>query len=317
VRELSQTFLADLKNKDGVLRPILDRTKQDHTLMLAIRDGYINIYYRGGNLLRITEQRNGPYCSFFDEQYNRGQTRLLPQCPRAIADQADAESWVQSFPRLKEVMDFYLSRHCKPEREFQQLVARENNFSTISNESEYFILDIEFADSDLGARFDMLAMRWLACQRKHGAGCRPALIEMKYGDGALDGSAGLVKHLQDIDSLVSDCVRYRTLVRTMAGQFNQLDDLGLLHFNRARNLEVKIDPEARPEVIIILANHNPRSTKLAAILDDPALRQYEESSKFDLKFYAASFAGYGMHQDCILSLPQFRQLLGSRRRLLS
>jgi len=175
VRQLAQTFLNDLKNTDGVLWPVLDRVKQDQTLMLAIRSGYINIYYRGGNLLKIQEQRDGSYRSFFDEQYNKGQLPL-PNCPAIIRNQADAGSWVESFPQLKQVMDLFFSTHNKPEREFQQLVARENNFSTISNESEYFILDIEFADSDLGARFDMLAMRWLACDRASGRGCRPALI---------------------------------------------------------------------------------------------------------------------------------------------
>ncbi|OHB78940.1 MAG: hypothetical protein A2Z25_21430 [Planctomycetes bacterium RBG_16_55_9] len=62
--------------------------------------------------------------------------------------------WIESFPCLKEIMDFYFSEHPKPEREFQQLIARENNDSTISNESEYFISDVEVADSDYVSRFD-------------------------------------------------------------------------------------------------------------------------------------------------------------------
>ena len=38
MRELSDNFLVDLKNAKGVLHPILKRTQNDHTLMLAIRD---------------------------------------------------------------------------------------------------------------------------------------------------------------------------------------------------------------------------------------------------------------------------------------
>ena len=49
--------------------------------------------------------------------------------------------------------------------------------------------DIEHADSALGARFDMLAIRWLASRCKNGSNCQAALIEMKYGDDALGGSA--------------------------------------------------------------------------------------------------------------------------------
>ena len=103
----------------------------------------------------------------------------------------------------------------KAEREFQQLIARENNCSTISNETEYFVTDIEFADSSVGARFDLLAVRWLASQRRNISKCRPALIELKYGDGALGGSAGLIKHLEDVSRILLDKGRFDSILQTM------------------------------------------------------------------------------------------------------
>jgi hypothetical protein len=309
MRELSDSFLDDLINGNGLLHTILERVKTDDTLMLAIRGGYINIYYRGGNILRIYEQGNGTYRPFFDEHYNKA-GKTVPVLPKGIKSQDDAKEWIEAFPHLKEIMDYYFSRKSKPEREFQQLIARENNFSTISNESEYFISDIEFADSGLGARFDMLAIRWLASQRKKGSNCRAAFIEMKYGDGALEGSAGLLKHLKNINSLISDSDRYEKLLHTMEAQFNQLDELGLLSFNRSINgTKVKLNVNEEPEVIFILANHNPRSSKLESILNNPEIDAYEQSSRFGLRFYAASFAGYGLHADCMLPLTQFRKLL--------
>ena len=51
--------MQDLTQLDGLLNPILARANQDQTLMLAIRENYINVYYRGGNLIRITEQNAG------------------------------------------------------------------------------------------------------------------------------------------------------------------------------------------------------------------------------------------------------------------
>ena len=71
MRELSVSFFDNLVNDNGLLHTILERVKKDDTLMLAIRDGYINIYYRGGNILRIQEQGNGTYQSSFDEHYNK------------------------------------------------------------------------------------------------------------------------------------------------------------------------------------------------------------------------------------------------------
>ena len=312
MRALSKAFMNNLLNSDGLLHPIFERVKQDHTLMLSIRKDYINIYYRGGNILRVKEQRNGPYSSFFDNEYNKSGVSS-PALPDAIESQDAAKAWVGSFQVLKGIMDFYFSKYSKPEREFQQLVARENNFSTIANQSEYFVSDIEFADSALGARFDILAVRWLVSQRKSTSNCRPAIIEMKYGDGALSGNARMLKHLQDINALISDSYKYKALLETMEMQFNQLDELGLMDFNRVANwTKIKLDANEKPEVIFVLANHSPRSSKLSTILNDPEIDTYDHSLNFNLKFYVASFAGYALHADCMVTLAQFRELLKNK-----
>ena len=310
MRALSKEFIADLKSEDGLLHPILDRVKNDNTLMLAVRNGYINIYYRGGNLLRITEQKRGSYKAEFNVNYNiTGKT--VPERPTKINSHLDAIQWVAAFPHIKELMDIYFSKLNKPEREFQQLIVRENNFSNISNESEYFISDIEFADSISGVRLDLLAVCWPATQRKNGEKCRAALIEMKYGDGALGGSAGLLKHLQDMDVLVSDPDKYKTLLETMESQFNQLEELDLLTFNRCTNgTKVKLSANDKPEVIIILADHNPRSIKLLTVLETPEVITFGRSEKFDLRFHVSSFAGYALHSDNMCTLDQFGKLLG-------
>jgi len=292
--------------------------------MLAIRDGYINIYYRGGNILRIEEkidqQGNRCYPSSFNDQYKHESGMAVPALPKIITSQDDARTWIGAFPSLKEIMDLYFSKHSKPEREYQQLVVRENNYSTISNESEYFISDIELADSGLGARFDMLAIRWLATDRKGGSNCRPVLIEMKYGDGALDGQSGLLAHLKDIEQLISDDgSNYERLLEMMETQFNQLVELGLMKFSAgSKGTKVKLDAkdkENKPEVVFLLANHNPRSKKLGSVLNDlkTALNERansnEQKEKYDLRFFVSSFAGYGLHSDCMKTLTEFCQFI--------
>ena len=205
-------------------------------------------------------------------------------------------------------MDEYFSIYGKAEREFQQLIARENNNSTISNESEYFVSDIEVTEPF--ARFDIMAIRWLAAQRKNGGNCKAALIEMKYGDGALGGNAGILKHLKDMEKLVSNQEIYVRLLETMESQFNQLDELGLLKFNKGTsNAKVKLNANEKPEVVFILANHNPRSPKLKKLLEDPEIDKYAQSQLFDLKFYVSNFAGYGLHANCMLPLGEFMKLL--------
>jgi len=58
-----------------------------------------------------------------------------------------------------------------------------------------------------------------------------------------------------------------------------------------------------------LANHNPRSTNLKTILSDPEIDKYAQSQLFDLKFYVASFAGYGLHAKCMLPLVEFLEVV--------
>jgi len=300
--------------KDGTLYPILERVRQDHTLMLAIRGTYINIYYRGGNILKVEEKGKHIYSVFFDVKYCK-QGETLPERPDVIKSRDDAKKWVNALPNLKQIMDFYFSTNSKAEREFQQLVVRENNYSTISNESEYFISDIELADSDIGARFDMLAIQWLASNRKSSSNCRVALIEMKYGDGALGGSAGLLKHLVDIDAFISEKENYEELVKATQEQFNQLNKLELLKYNPSRHIKdtgFKMD-QHKPEVIFILANHNPRSTKLSCMLKDEDIDNLEKLEHFDLKFFVATFAGYALHSKCMFTLNEFRELLNNPR----
>lgn len=307
-RVLSDKFISDLNETDGFLYPILERIRKDHSLMLAIRNDYLNVYYRGGNLLKLTRQSNGSYQSFFDDQYIKsGQS--ISSLPPVINSKSAAKNCVDSFQELKLAMDFYFSDNNKLEREYQQLVARENNDSTISNESEYFVTDIEFADTVLGARFDILAIRWLATQRKNSANCRAALIEMKYGDKAICGGSGLLDHLKDMDTFI-DSDRYGDLLGTIEGQFNQLNQLKLLKFNQSSNhTEIKLDAKDKPEVIFILANHNPRSSNLKKIINDQQMDKYNFSNTFDLRFYVSTFSGYGLHSDCMLTLDEFRKLL--------
>jgi hypothetical protein len=131
MRGLSDNFMKDLLEPERMLYPILDRVKKDHSLMLAIRDRYINIYYKGGNILKVTEQE-GFYRTFFDVQYAKlGQD--VAYLEEDIRTPSDAQKLVASLADRKIVMDEYFATGSKTtEQEFQQLVVRENNNSSIS-----------------------------------------------------------------------------------------------------------------------------------------------------------------------------------------
>lgn len=306
MRGLSGKFITELKS--GLLQPILKRVKKDDTLMLAIRDGYINIYYRGGNVLRITEEQES-YDPFFDKKYDLSeghQNYNALALPIKMTNPIQVDKWVSSLSSLKELMDFWFSKNPKMEREFQQLVERENNRSSIAGETEYFISDIEYADSSINARFDILAIKWPVSGRKNGRNCRASFIEMKYGDDALSGKSGLIKHIEDINRFLANKENYSAILDVMTKQFNQLDELGLLKFKHCKNdTKVELSASDKPEFIFLLANHNPRSSKLKSILIDRTFTKFISSEYFDLRFYVSTDAGYGMHSYNMLSYEQY------------
>jgi len=149
----------------------------------------------------------------------------------------------------------------------------------------------------------MLGVKWLSKNRKSGSTCTPVFVEMKYGIGAYDGDAGIGKHIDDLQSILGNPVKVGELSETIADQFNQLAALDLISFNRSAAVE-KVSVSGRPEVIFLLANHNPRSRKLLNIV-----RSIEEPKNFDLRFFSAAFAGYGMHDACMMTLDEFRTRL--------
>ena len=319
-RSISCNFMKDLKT--GVLACLLARVNEDDTLMLALRGDYVNVYYRGGSLLKISKHSMKPsepqstYCVHFDENFYRECASLRVDFPSRVSDEADTKRLVEAIPNLKYAMDRFFKENSRPEREFQQLVARENNLSRIANETEYFIVDIEVAGALPKAKFDMLAVRWLSNERNQPAALVPALIEMKYANGALDGESGLVKHLKDAYSLRRDEASWQMLRTGLANHLKQLDELDQLRFNRSTAVpDLLLDPKGTPELIFLLENYNPRSTKLFDIRskfdaylnsEDP---QDSQERLFDVRFFQGSFAGYGMHHASMLKPHDFKELL--------
>jgi len=73
----------------------------------------------------------GNYKATFDNNYIKDPAVKLPELPESLKDKSDVKVWIDAFPTLKQIMDYFFTKHSKLEREFQQLVARENNCSTI------------------------------------------------------------------------------------------------------------------------------------------------------------------------------------------
>lgn len=294
----------------GNLSALRERILKDNTLMLAVRNGYINIYYRGGSLLKLSEKSNNEYEASFDANYAKDSIFSLPDSPKLVCTQDDIQKWIDSFPARKQIMDCWFTEHPKLEREFQQLVVRENNYSSISNDTEYFISDIELAESELAARFDLLAFHWPASNRKSGD-VRLALIEMKYGDDALTGNAGIIEHLKQFHQLMLSSDKREKLCNMAEKQINQINKLGLIQHKKGEARTFSVNKEGLFEVIFLFANHNPRSKKLLTELNSQEASELLSSlrSLCDIRFFIASSAGYAMHSSCMVDFDCYIKFL--------
>ena len=298
-RELDNEFVKELL--EGTLKNCLDYVRKDDTLDLEIRENYINVYYRGGNVLKVNKNKDN-YQYEFDENYLNANSVISKDELDKLKIQSD---WNNYSPKAKQVMDFYFfSIKRNDEKEFQQLVVRENNYSSIANGTDYFIIDIEY-DNHKNARFDIIAIEWPSetSKRKLSNNYKPKLVivEMKYGDGALSGIAGMKKHENDFLSFISNTTDLNEFKKEMLCLFKQKRELGLNPcLSNSNNSNEIIELADNVELTFLIANHDPASRILTE----------ELSSLENLKasFIASNFMGYGIYNHSVHKLSQFKQL---------
>ena len=295
MRALGSKMFHDLKNSCGCLNGLLNLVLQDATLELEMRGTCASIYYRGGSLLRI-EWNGTQYVLHFDTNYcSHGQN---------LSGQPSIAEAIEQAPIYKQTMNRWFAQHPKYEREFQQLVERDNNrHGEISHATDYYIVDTEFVYED--ARFDMVAVHWpsIGAVRKNLHAPKLAFIEMKYGDGALSGTAGLMDHLKDFEhfrqtaNLPAICADYAEI-------FRQKCELGLIPDLNNLPHDITIQSEDIA-LIFLLGNHDPEKTGLHTIVTGLQATNYP----FPVKFAAASMMGYGLYDKTMYSIEEFQTYL--------
>lgn len=297
MRGLSSQFITDLKNSK--LNGFLTRVKEDDTLCLEIRDNYINVYYRGGSIFKIETNKSEYKVTFdikFCSRYKDKITKILPN---------NYEKWIDNIPILKAEMDAYFYKHRKLEREYQQLVLRENNNSRIANDTDYYIADIEYANSEHGSQFDLLGVKWLStvASRKKADDIRLVFMEKKYGDNALTGDSGIKKHFEDLFNFMSDTSKVENTYKEVETIFNQKVELGLIS---EISKPIKLSRN-KPEFILLIANHKPVKSVLQRELNEVISSPYFKDLKemVDVKIAKASFMGYGLYSDLMDDIEVF------------
>jgi hypothetical protein len=248
------------------------------------------------------------YTAIFDANYfTGGPPKAFSECPVRIARKSDCAKWVDTFPILKQAMDLWFAGHPKLEREYQQLVARANNRAHAATATDYFVIDIEYAEGE--DRFDMIAAFWESSgpARKAARAKLAPIIEMKYGDGALTGAAGVDKHIGGMNEFAAKPGLVDRIKAEAITMFEQQLELETIHAPKAI---VQFTAE-EPEFILFLMDHDPDSSKLKRVLDDIDVG-IPKPAGYQLKLCAATFMGLGLFKQNVYGLSEFKKRMRSQ-----
>lgn len=168
-KEFAQTF------RESKFYSVIYQQHKDE-IIIGVRDGYICLYYNCDCIAKIVP--SDKLVAEIDAYYTDGATALLTE-----------EEIVQYFAMIKSKSD---ARH-KLEKQAQQRLFIQNNNSRSSG---WFCVDVEFTKSLRGRRepepwrFDIIA---ISASQPY----QIALIELKYGAGALKEPSGIRTHIKD------------------------------------------------------------------------------------------------------------------------
>lgn len=270
MRILSEAFVNKLK---GEWKPLLDYILSDSDLDLQIRDNYINVYYKGGNILKIN-----PRSFEFDKFYfytdcnMERKTHLLKKAEdgddkaKHIIDDLDkkrdnlmrnlsyplnhlkVECYFSQAKSIMEKWEETLNDTLKishKEKQEQQQIAIANR-----NDTDYVVLDLEYAVSRRSEfayngekgkkvpRFDIIAI--------HNG--QLVVIELKKGMDATDGLSGVGSHIDCFNHTIGRDEK-GIFIEEMKGLLKQKQDLGIL------DKSLKIN-SAKPQFIFAFADKN-------------------------------------------------------------
>lgn len=247
MRQLSKNFVKQLTS--GELKDLLKCITRDTKLDLQIRSNYINVYYNGGNILRI---KPGLRCHFeFDEMYFNDSkikisseakkdaiihAELIKQREALIKKLIDNDNKPQEyFCEAKAVMDKWATslsdKKTFEEKKEQQEIAIANRKDT-----DFVVLDLEYAVSSVSEfayngtldkkvpRFDIVAI--------HNG--RLVVIELKKGLGAVSGISGVKPHMDCFEHTIGRD-NDKLFVKEMQELLRQKQAFGLLD----KKLEIK------------------------------------------------------------------------------
>jgi len=241
----NQKFLKSLQT--GNLSKMLAVINADKDLDVQIRNDYLNIYYQGGSIAKVNSENSIEFDEFYfylgmsdkpKKEIEKDATIVdgLKTHRNKLVKKFKERDYQGYFSEAKVVIDNWLEKNPKPERNLQHQLTIENQ----SNSSDYTIIDLEYGVSTLSGfectfipqgkekpkkpKFDIIAIH------KQGKLC---IIELKRGKNALKGTSGLKEHWDCYQ--LSIMRNHQSFMNEMNLILKQKKEFGLLN----HDLEIK------------------------------------------------------------------------------
>lgn len=189
---------------------LADIVRSDNELDLQIRDGYLNVYYLGGSLWKVTGLRSKQVRFEFDSKYFSRKDKSERDKNWLPKPTDGTEAWLESLPKQKQTMQEWFKENEKAEREMQHNLSVNHRKVRIT---DLILIDIEYAawlhgdkdhkgakDSRRLCRFDMVAVERKTIRK--GEPLKLLLIEFKQGNGAIAGKSGMESHIEDFNQFL-------------------------------------------------------------------------------------------------------------------
>ena len=142
----------------------------------------------------------------------------------------------------------------------------------------------------------MLGVHWESsgAARRDPSKARLAVFEVKYGDAALSGTAGLVDHINDLNAFLEADGAVEQLRADADLLFQQKHALGLIDTKH----RIKVSRSETPLYVLVLIDHDPDSRIL---LD--TLRGLPRLHGASLRFATSTMMGFGLFEQGVVGQP--------------
>ena len=217
--------------------------ENESELVIGIRNNYLNLYYNCDSIATITHPHKRAIKSTIHNYYingaNNNNSKNIELSPKDI---------YINYETIKENSDQRTTQEKKAQSQLFLLNNRNRN-------SNWFCIDLEYVkqfegakDKDranFNARFDIIA---ISKEAPH----KVALIELKYGSGAIGGNSGIYKHVQDFSKFKENNFFNSLFTQELIDIIKSLNYLGV-------ELPFKIPNEEdflQPEFYFIILNNN-------------------------------------------------------------